>query len=392
MVSAGFSRRVFLVGAAASSLGLRGWSETGGWSSHPRWMLLGTDTGKGIYRARWDAATGQVGAVELAVACDRPAFFAMHPRLPVMYSVNETTGAAAAISAFRLDRATGGLTLLNKVSAKADGPCFVSVDKTGRSAFAADYAGGTVVAYDLAADGKLIESDGVLDCRGNAACGVIGPTKPQQDAPHLHCTVIAPQNNFMLACNLGEDAIEVFPMRPGAKDPLGKPMRVAARVGSGPRHLAFHPNGKWVYCVHELDASIDLYDWKVRGGKASMVLREGSVMKELAAGVGMKGNSGCEIVVSEDGKYLYASERGVNELTVYGIDAGTGLLTELQRVGCGGGVPRYIALDPSARWMVCCNQAAPGSVTVFARDARTGRLSETPQTFAADTAMFGGWV
>ncbi|MES2393437.1 MAG: lactonase family protein [Acidobacteriota bacterium] len=390
MLTAGFSRRAFVVGAAGLSLSLRGLGESV--VAGPRWVLLGTDTGKGIYRAKWDGATGELGAVELAIACDRPNFFAMHPTLPVMYSVNEMEGAASAISAFRVDRANAELTLLNKVSAKADGPCFVSVDQSGKSAFAADYAGGTVAAYDLAADGKLIETSGVFDCRGNAACGALGPDKVRQNAAHLHCTVVSPDNDFMLACNLGEDAIEVFPIAAGKKDPLGKPMRVEARAGSGPRHVAFHPNGKWVYCVHELDASIDLYDWSVRGKKAEMTLREGSTIGELAKGVGLAGNSGCEIVVSDDGKFLYACERGVNELTVYGVDAATGLLTELQRLPCGGGVPRYIALDPSRKWLVCCNQAAPGSVTVFARDAKTGRLSETPKTFAADTAMFVVWV
>jgi 6-phosphogluconolactonase len=358
----------------------------------PRWVLLGTDTGKGIYRTRWDAATGEIGAVELAVATDRPNYFAMHPKLPVLYTVNEMDGAKAGVSGFRVDAKTGGLTLINEVSSRADGPCYVSVDHTGRSAFVADYAGGTVAAFDLGVGGKLEETAGVLNCRGNAACGALGPVKGRQEAAHLHCTVISPDNHFMLACNLGEDAIEVFRIAPGAKDPLGTPTRVAARAESGPRHVAFHPNGKWMYCIHELDATIDVYDWRVRGGKAEMTLRTGSTVSTLAVGTPLAGNSGCEIIVGDDGRFVYACSRGVNELMVYRVDAATGLLTEQQRLSCGGPVPRYIAFDPSRRWLLSCNQGAPGSVTVFAHDARTGRLSETPKTFAGETPMFVAWV
>lgn len=357
----------------------------------PRWVFLGTDSGKGIYRARWDASSGELGAVELAVATDRPNYFAMHPRLPVLYTVNEMNGAQAGVSGFRVDRASGGLTLINQASARADGPCYLSVDHTGRSAFVADYAGGTVAAYNLDAGGKLEETVGVVDCNKDAVCGALGPVKDRQEAAHMHCTVISPDNRFMLACNLGEDAIEVFAIAPGKKDPLGKPMRVGARAGSGPRHVAFHPNGRWVYCIHELDCTIDVYDWKVRGGKAQMTLRPQSTVSTLAAGAGLQGNSGCEIVAGDDGRFVYACSRGVNELMVYRVGP-EGLLTEQQRLSCGGQIPRYIAFDPTRKWLLSCNQARPGSVTVFAHDARTGQIGETPKTFAADTAMFVAWV
>jgi 6-phosphogluconolactonase len=391
MFTAVVSRRSFLAGAAASSLGLRGLGQVSA-AAPPHWVLLGTDKGQGIYRARWNAAHGELGAVELAIACGRPNYFALHPTLPVLYSTNEMNGADSAISAFRVDQASASLTLLNKVSARADGPCYVSVDKSGRSAFAADYAGGTVAAFNLAPDGSLRETTGVLDCRNNPACGVVGPVKDRQDAAHMHCTVVSPDNRFLLACNLGEDSIEVFAIAPGARNPLGPAMRVAARPGSGPRHVAFHPNGRWLYCVHELDATIDLYDWKVQGAHASMTLRPASTVACLTPGTPLAGNTGCEIVLSEDGRFAYACTRGVNQLTVYRIDPHTGLLTEQQRLSCGGVIPRYIALDPSRRWLVCCNQAAPGSVTVFAHNPQTGHLDQTPKTFAVNTAMFVQWI
>jgi 6-phosphogluconolactonase (cycloisomerase 2 family) len=356
----------------------------------PKWVLLGTDLGKGIYRARWDAVSGELGPVELAIATDRPDFFAMHPKLPVLYSVNSVGDGKGGVSSFRVDAATGGLTLLNRVSSHGDGPCAVSVSLPWT--FVANYTGGSFAAYGVAEDGALVDDRGGFDCRRSAACGVVGPVKDRQDAAHLHCVTVAP-NGDAVVCDLGDDALLVFA---GPKEQTQPPLRYAARRGSGPRHVAFHPNKRWMYCIHELDCTIDLYDWSVHGWKAVLKLREESVISTLPKGASLKGNTACEIAVSDDGRFVYSCTRGVDEITVYRVDATTGLLTEQQRLSCGGNTPRYFAFDPSRRWLVCTNQgtgtAESGSVTVFAHDAATGRLSETPKTFAAESPMFVLWV
>jgi 6-phosphogluconolactonase len=123
-----------------------------------------------------------------------------------------------------------------------------------------------------------------------------------------------------------------------------------------------------------------------------MKLREGSTLSTLAAGTSLTGNTGCEILVGDDGRFVYTCTRGVDELIVYRVDATSGLLTEQQRLSCGGKIPRIIAFDPTRKWLISCNQGGAGSVTVFAHDARTGHLSETPKTFAANTPMFAQWV
>jgi len=387
MTQTRFTRRQFVAASAALPFALRSFAET---PAAPRWVFLGTDKGAGIYRATWNATTGELGKVELAVAAERPDYFAMHPKLPVMYTVNSSSGAHAGISAYRVDAATAGLTLMNTVSAQGDGPCYVSVDRTGKSAFAANYPGGTVGAFGLAEDGTLHDGVDALDCRKNPVCGELGPITDRQEAPHMHCTTISPNNDFVLVCNLGEDAIEVFPITPSrtSSEIMGTPMRVPARAGSGPRHVAFHPNGKWVYCVHELDCTIDLYDWSAHNHKATMTLRAGSTISTLMMGSGLTGNSGCEVLVSEDGRFVYTCTRGENSISVYRVNAKTGLLTEQQRLKCGGLIPRYIAFDPTRRWLVCCNQGGAGNVTVFAHDPATGRIAEQPKTFEANTAMF----
>jgi 6-phosphogluconolactonase len=342
----------------------------------------------GVYRAAWNATTGTLGPVQLAAQAARPSFLARHPRLPVVYAVNGVSGEGAALASFTLDAAGAGLTPLNKVGSQGDGPCAISVDQTGSMAFVANYTGGSFAAFQVMPTGALGQAIGVFKYKQ----ATHGPVSDRQDAAHIHCATIAPGNSHVLACDLGDDVILVFPVTPGRGDSVRVPVRVQARAGSGPRHVAFHPNGNWVYCIHELDCTIDVYDWRVERNTVLMTLRENSVVSTLAKGVGLTGNTGCEVVVSDDGRFLYSCTRGVDTIEVWRIDGTTGLLTQIQRVSSGGKIPRHIAFDPSRRWLVCCNQGAAGRVTVFSRDAATGRLGVKPKMFAAPTPMFAMWV
>lgn len=383
------TRREFLASAAALPLALRALASPT--ASSPRWILLGTGTDKGIFRAAWDAATGELRHIEAVAATHHPSFLAMHPRLPILYAVDEVPHGNGALASFRLDREGGGLQPLARMSSGGNGPCFVSVDQTGKNAYVANYGGGSFAAFGLEDSGALHQAAAVFDCNQNPACGATGPNKVRQDAAHLHCAVISPDNRFVLACNLGEDAIEIFRIHPGAEHPMEVPLRVAARAGSGPRHLAFHPNGLWLYCIHELDCTIDLYDWNVSNGQPAPVLRKDSVTSTLATRANLPGSTACEVVVSPDGRFLYANTRGENSLVVYRVDRSSGLLTEQQRIFTGGGVTRHIAFDPSRRWLLCANQGT-STVTVFAHDPATGHLAETPKAFVVDTPMFVQFV
>jgi len=140
-----------------------------------------------------------------------------------------------------------------------------------------------------------------------------------------------------------------------------------------------------------------LFDWSETGGTPMMKLREDSVMSTLVKGTPLTGNTACEILVSDDGRFVYTCTRGVDEIAVYRVNPTTGMLTEQQRVMAGGKIPRYMAFDPSRRWLVCCNQGAAvpnpvGNVTVFAHDATIGKLRETPKIYAAETPMFAAFV
>jgi 6-phosphogluconolactonase len=387
------SRRTFLQTGALLPFAIRAFALQ---NARPSWVLLGTDSG-GIFRARWTPATGELGVPELAIAADRPDYFAMHPKLPVMYSVDAVGNGKGAVSGFRIDRRTAELVFVNKVSSHGDGPCFVSVDHAGKEAFVANYSSGTVGLLPLDKNGKLGVGDD-FDNDTPHALGSLGPVKSRQDRSHPHCAVISPRNRFAMVCDLGRDFIFGIPIQSGDHTPglLVQIAAVAARKGSGPRHVAFHPNGRWMYCIHELDCTIDLYDFDELKPFGGLKLRTNSVISTLAPDTPVGDNTACELLISPDGRFAYACTRFVDQITVYRIDPVTGLLTEQQRLTAGGRIPRLIAFDPTRRWLVACNQGlAPnpvGNVAVFAHEPATGRVDPTPRTFAAETPMCIQWL
>ncbi len=378
------TRRSFAVKAAALPFVLRSAAA----SAEPRtkWVLLGSNEGAGIYRARWNAATGELGKPELAIATEAPTFMAKHPTLPVIYSVNESKAEKAAVSSFHVNRDTGELQLINRRETHGDAPCFVSVDQTGHMVFAANYTGGSMTAFRAGPDGGLTETVGVF--RYNQPTH--GPVTDRQEAAHMHCATISPNNDFVVVCDLGDDLILVFPIAPEKNSFVGGPVRVATRPGSGPRHVAFHPNGKWLYCIHELDCTVDLYDWNVQANQPTATLRDSSVISTMKPFAALGGNTAAEIVMSDDGKFLYVCTRGENTVTVYSIDGASGLLNVVQQVPCGGAVPRWIGFDPSRRWLLSANQGS-STVTVLAHNQANGKLTPQRTQLALNTPMFALW-
>ncbi|MDE1155383.1 MAG: lactonase family protein [Acidobacteriaceae bacterium] len=382
------TRREFLATAvalpsAAHALGHASQAES--------WVLLGTGDGKGIYRARWNASSGTLGTPELAVAAERPDYFALHPTLPVLYTVNELGDGQGRVSSYHLHRQKAQLKPLNSVLIQGSDPCYVSISHDGSALLTANYSSGSVTLCALEKNGRI----GHIVSQMTGGNDPHGPVTERQEASHMHCATFSPDGNFVLACDLGDDLIRIFHFHePAAMTPVAK---LAAKPGAGPRHVAFHPNRRWMYCSNELDCTVVLYDWEghVDGNSATAQLREreGSRISTLPPNVATKDITACEVLVSSDGRYLYVCNRGgLNDVVVYAIDAQQGSLQPLQRVSSGGQVPRIIAFDPSEHWLVACNQKAPGTVAVFSRDSTSGLLDEKPRIFSADTPMFIQWL
>lgn len=314
----------------------------------------------GLTVAEFDTESGALSAPKLVIETRDPAHFALSADHKRLYLCN--TGTPGGVSAFAVDDAkTGALRLLNYKESKGRGPSYVSVDKSGKYVLDANYGGGFVEVYSLAADGSLDRQTAFVQHEGSS-------THPQrQTKPYAHWFGTDPANKFGLVADLGTDQIVVYRFSDGTLTP-NYPPSVKVNGGSGPRHLVFHPNGKWLYAVQELSNEVIAYQWDSGKGVLTQFQQVKTLPEDFTAP-----NTAAEIAIRSDGKFLYTSNRGHDSLVVYSIDAKTGELTLRQRVPSRGKTPRFFTFDPSNKWLIVSNQEG-GNVAVFAVDAKSGEL------------------
>jgi 6-phosphogluconolactonase len=337
-------------------------------------MYVGTYTrppSKGIYCCRFDPATCKVSPVALAAETDDPSFLAIHPGQRFLYAANETSSyrgeSSGSISAFVIDEAAGGrLRLLNRVSSRGEGPCHITVDRTGKWLFAANYDGGSIAAFPIRPDGALGEASTFVQYHGSS-------TNPErQTGPHAHAVTIAPDNRFMLVADLGLDRVFSYRIdRAAAGFVPDSPAYAALAPGSGPRHVAFRPDGRTVYVINEMLSTITAFDYDARSGR----LRELQTLSTVPAGYSGT-NSTAEIAVDASGRFLYGSNRGHDSIAIFRIDRESGLLTASGHASTLGHTPRCFAIDPTGQYLIAANQDS-GSIIVFRIDAGTGGLTPT---------------
>ncbi len=324
----------------------------------------------GIAIAELDLATGALSTPRMIAETRDPAHFTLSADGRHLYMCN--TGTPGGVSAFEVDRKTGALKFQNYVEAKGRGPSYVSVDGTGRYVLDANYGGGYVEVLGTQKDGSLAAQTAFVQHIGSSV-------HPRQSKPYAHWIRTDPSNKFALVADLGLDQVVVyrFDAATGKLTPNDPPF-AKMTPGMGPRHLAFHPSGKWVYAVQELSNEVVAMKWD--GAKGSLTTFQ--AVKTLADDF-KDATTAAEIAVRDDGKFVYASNRGEDTLVVYAVDAGTGELTFKQRISSAGKVPRYFALDPTNRWLVVSNQDG-GNLVVFKVDAKTGELAQqgSPVPFA----------
>lgn len=328
----------------------------------------GTDS-EGIYSFRFDDATGALTPLGVTGDVENPSFLALHPSGQLLYSSDEINdfdgGATGTVSAFAIDANAGELKLLNREPVGGTSPCHLSVDATGGSVLAVGYGSGTVTELPLTGDGRLQPARTVLTHAGSSV------NKDRQTSPHPHQIVLSPDNRFALVPDLGTDKIVQYKFDPASGLAANAPTHVATAAGAGPRHVAFHPSGRTVYAINELDLTVDQYDYDADRG--TLACR--ATVPLLPADADRTGASGAEIAVHPNGRTLYASVRGPDEIVAFRIDGSSGALTPLQRVSTGGKTPRFFGLDPSGRWLLACNQNS-GTIVVF-RAGNDGRLEPT---------------
>ena len=338
-----------------------------------RIMYVGTYTrapSKGIYayRLRASGELTAMGSAGLAAETENPSFLAVHPNGRFLYAVNEISRYegtdAGSVSAFSIDRATGTLTLLNRVSSRGGGPCHLSIDTSGKWLFVANYGGGSVAGFPIQDDGKLGEASSFFQHSGSSV------NKARQSGPHGHAVVMSPDNRFVLAADLGLDRVFAYRMAPAAGGLApGDPPYASIAPGSGPRHLAFRPDGRFVYVLNEMLSNVAAFRYDAaRGALAEVQTR--SMLPEGFSGE----NSGAEIAVHPTGRFLYASNRGHDSIAGFRIDGSAGTLTPIGHTSTQGKTPRNFAIDPSGRFLIAANQNS-GTVVVFRIDQETGALT-----------------
>lgn len=321
--------------------------------------------GKGIYAFNFNASNGKLAPLGLKAEVANPSFLALNGQF--LYAVSEVGNFqgrhSGGMLAYRTDAATGQLTLLNQTPSIGEGPCHLSIDKTGKFILAANYDSGSVAAFSLEPDGKLGKVTGFVQHLGAS----VNPER--QKGPHAHFIETTPDNRMAIAADLGLDQLLLykFDANNGALA-AAKPPFAGVKPGSGPRHFVFHPNQHYLYVVNELTSTVATFAYDATTGN----LQEKQTISALPKDY--KGNSdAAEIQVDAKGKFLYASTRESNAIAVFKISATDGTLTMVQTIDSGGKIPRFFALDPSGKFLLSANQDSANIVT-FRVSQKTGKL------------------
>lgn len=353
----------FIILSALSALSLQGFVQK-------YYLFIGTYTGKGskgIYVYRFDAATGKAEWVSNTDSVSNPSFLALSASGKYLYAVNENGGSEPGeVSSFSFDKANGRLKLLNRQPSGGDHPCYITVTRNNKWVIAGNYTGGNFSVFPVDANGRLRPYAQLVQHRGSSA------NPDRQEKAHVHATVLSPSEDRLLVPDLGMDKVMVYPFRPASARPLDTLQRSSAvsKPGNGPRHLTFHPNGRFAYLMEEMSGTVAVY--RYRQGKLEFVQRISSHPSDF------KGNMGsADIHLSPDGKFLYASNRGdANNIAIFSVNSSTGRLANKGWQSTQGKTPRNFMIDPTGNYLLVANQQT-NTVVIFKRNPATGLLRDT---------------
>ena len=347
-------------------------------------MFAGTDTGgksksTGIYAYRWEPVSGALSTLGLAAETASPTYMTLSPNRHLLYTVNEVNeyhgSRTGTVSSFELNG--GRLTFKNLVSSGGAGPASIAIDHTGKAVFVADGAGGSLTSFQVLSDGRLSDPVSNFHFSGHS----VNPVR--QKGAYTHCTVVSPDNHYLLVNDLGLDRITTYHFDPSTAilTPNAAPFYQAV-PGSGPRNLTFHPNSRWAYSANEMGNTIDALAWDSSRGTLTRLQNISSIPQGFTGP-----NEAATVRVDLNGQFLYVSNRGADTMGVFAINQMHGTLRQIQQISCGGKTPRYFALDPSDRWLLVANQDS-ANIVVFARNPVTGMLKPTSNQYQIDFPMF----
>ena len=326
---------------------------------------------KGIHVSRLDLATGKLSTPELVAESATSSFLAIHPNGQFLYSVDDTNfdgKGNGSVRAFAIDRSTGKLTPRNRVASHGATPAHLVVDGRGKNVLVANYNSGSAAVLPVKEDGSLAEASSVVQHSGS------GPDPSRQRGPHAHSINVSPDNRFAIVADLGLDNVFVyrFDSDKGLLEPNDPPY-VKVAPGAGPRHFAFHRDGRFAYVINEMASTVTAFAYDRSRG----VLKELQTITTLPKDFAGRSTT-AEVQVHPSGRYLYGSNRGHDSVAVFSIDAREGTLTLVEITPTQGKTPRNFGIDPTGAFLLAAHQDT-NNVVAFRVEAKTGRVTPTGQ-------------
>ncbi len=334
----------------------------------------------GIYASHIDP-NGKMETPRKVGAQHTPSFLAMHPTLDVVYAVtesgrNETLHPPSVVAhGLRWGSDRKSLEKLERLSEQpvdGDHPCFVSVDGTGKLLAVANYSSGSIALYRLDREGKIMPHPQIVDHRGT------GPDKERQSSPHAHCAVFDPSNQWLVAADLGADNVFVYRVdhEHGTLAPSQHPSMTTA-PGSGPRHVSFHPNGRFAFVINEMNLTLTSATWDSAQGKLTLI----ESISTVPPGISTDGFSTAEVLVHPSGKFVYGSNRGHHSIAAFAFDEAAQRLKLVGIYPTGGKTPRNFRLTPDGKFLLAENQESD-TIGSFRVNLETGALRSTNESIA----------
>ncbi|HUD56221.1 MAG TPA: lactonase family protein [Terracidiphilus sp.] len=338
-------------------------------------VFVGSGTQNGVLAYDWNPATGELTAAGVAAQVSTVDWLTYSPGHWYLFAACEVDSfngkPTGEVASYKVSN--GELHPLSAQNSAAKGTCHIALDRTGRVLLSADYGGGSAASF-LVTEGKLSPAIWTEHYT------VHGPNADRQEAAHAHFCSFSPDNRFAYINDLGGDMIHIYNLDTTTAK-LTQAGAYHAKPGAGPRTLHFHPNGHTAYGMNELTSTVDVLEWHKADGSLTRV-----TSVDLLPPNSSGGSTGCDTVITRDGRFVYFANRGDDFLSSFKADPKTGALTPMKRSNCGGKTPRNFVLDPTERWLLVANQNS-NWVSVFARNPQTGELASEGKNFDAPTPM-----
>ena len=321
--------------------------------------FIGTYTkgdSQGIYSFTFHADTGKIEDIKVAATLDNPTYLAISTHNQFLYSVVQA-GSSGGVAAFALNNSNGELQLINKQTAEGSPPCHVSVDRKNHYLLSGNYHKGLVEAYTLNKENSSINGEhSIIEHKGI--------TEGQK--PHTHFAAFTPDEKFITVVDLGIDQLLTYKL---INDQLMKVSQLDLQPGSGPRHLAFHPNGQYAYLLTELSSEVIVVKYDTGNGTFTQVQSISTIPTQFTE------NNQCSAIhISSDGRFVYAGNRGHNSIAVFRVDQDTNKLFFVEHTSSEGDWPRDFSLDPTETFLIGSNQTS-SNLVIYRRNAENGKLT-----------------